>query len=188
MNRRESRDKMQNRFEGAQTLSDFIASAEQNRELWQSTYARAAINDDILELARQLPAKRHLLVLVEDWCGDAFNSVPWLARVADAVADKLELRVLRRDENPDLMDRHLSPTGGRAIPVVMVLDENFEEIGWWGSRPAELQAWINEIGGSLEKAERYHQMRLWYARDRGVSTLTEVLAIAGAREGVAAVQ
>lgn len=177
---------MQKRFEGAQTLSDFIASAEQNRELWQSIYARAVVNDDILDVARQLPAKRHLLVLVEDWCGDAFNSVPWLARLADAVADKLELRVLGRDENLDLMDEHLSPTGGRAIPVVMVLDENFEEIGWWGSRPAELQAWVDETGVALEKAERYHQMRLWYARDRGVSTLTEVLAIAGASVGEAA--
>ena len=176
---------MKKRFEGAKRLSDFIAGAEQNREMWQSIYARASVSDDILELARELPAKRHLLVLVEDWCGDAFNSVPWLARLADAVADKLELRVLRRDQNLDLMDEHLSPTGGRAIPVVMVLDENFSEIGWWGSRPAELQAWVDETGKSLDKAERYHQMRLWYSRDRGVSTLREVLAIAGAPVGEA---
>ena len=176
---------MKKRFEGAKRLSDFIAGAEQNREMWQSIYARASVSDDILELARELPAKRHLLVLVEDWCGDAFNSVPWLARLADAVADKLELRVLRRDQNLDLMDEHLSPTGGRAIPVVMVLDENFSEIGWWGSRPAELQAWVDETGKSLDKAERYHQMRLWYSRDRGVSTLREVLAIAGAPAGEA---
>jgi hypothetical protein len=184
-NTRKGRGKMKKRFEGAKALSDFIAGADQNRELWQSIYARASVSDDILELARQLPARRHLLVLVEDWCGDAFNSVPWLARLADAVADKLELRVLRRDENLDLMDEHLSPTGGRAIPVVMVLDENFREIGWWGSRPEELQAWVDDTGKSLDKAERYRQMRLWYSRDRGVSTLTEVLAIAGAPVGEA---
>lgn len=171
---------MKERFEGAMKLSDFIAGAEQNRELWQSIHSRASVNEDILELARRLPAKRHLLVLVEDWCGDGFNSVPWLARLADSVADKLELRVLRRDENLDLMDAHLSPAGGRAIPVVIVLDENFEEIGWWGSRPAELQTWIDDAGKSLEKSERYRRMRLWYARDRGVSTMTEVLAVAGA--------
>ncbi len=185
---KEGREEMKKRFEGAKALSDFIAGAEQNREMWRSIYARASVHDDILELARQLPAKRHLLVLVEDWCGDAFNSVPWLARLADAVADKLELRVLRRDENLDLMDEHLSPTGGRAIPVVLVLDENFQEIGWWGSRPEELQAWVDETGKSLEKAERYRQVRIWYSRDRGVSTLTEVLAIAGAPVGETALQ
>ena len=179
---------MKERFERAQALSDFIAGAEQHREMWQSIYARAAVKDDILELARRLPMKRHLLVLVEDWCGDGFNSVPWLARLADLLPYKLELRVLRRDQNLDLMDRHLSPTGGRAIPVVMVLDENFEEIGWWGSRPTELQAWVDENGGSLSKDERYHQVRLWYARNRGVSTLTEVLAVAGAPKGETAVQ
>ncbi|HET7620875.1 MAG TPA: thioredoxin family protein [Gemmatimonadaceae bacterium] len=177
---------MRNVFEGAQTLSNFVAGAEQHRDMWRSIYARATVNDEILERARRLPARRHLLVLVEDWCGDGFNSVPWLARLADLVPEKLELRVLRRDEHLELMDRHLSRTGGRAIPVVMVLDENFEEIGWWGSRPAELQAWVDENGGSLTRDERYHQVRLWYARDRGVSTLTEVLAIAGAPEAEAA--
>jgi len=171
---------MKNRFEGARRLSEFIEGAEQNQELWRSIYARAAIGEEILETARELPAKRHLLVLAEDWCGDAFNSVPWLASLADAVPDKLELRVLRRDENADLMDAHLSPTGGRAIPVVMVLDEDFEEIGWWGSRPAELQDWLERNRASLEQGELYRQLRLWYARDRGTSTLTEVLAIADA--------
>src|SRR5690606_35675320 len=95
---------MRNRFEGAQTLSEFIEGAEQNQDLWRSIYARATIDDRTLEVARRLPAKRRLLVPVEDWCGDAFNSVPWLASLADAVPEKLELRVLRRDENLDLMD------------------------------------------------------------------------------------
>src|SRR5690606_12998857 len=140
---------IQTRFEAALRLSEFIDTAEQNRELWASIYRRAVFDGEILELARALPAKRHLLVLVEDWCGDAFNSVPWLARLADEVPERLELRVLRRDENLDLMDAHLSPTGGRAIPVVMVLDEDHEEIGWWGSRPAELQAWFEENRDAL---------------------------------------
>jgi hypothetical protein len=70
----------------------------------------------------------------------------------------------------------------------MVLDENFQEIGWWGSRPAELQAWVDESGKSLDKTDRYRQMRLWYSRDRGVSTLTEVLAIAGAPAGETALR
>src|SRR5690606_25779827 len=58
--------------------------------------------------------------------------------------------VLRRDENLDLMDARLSPTGGRAIPVVMLLDESGMEIGWWGSRPAGLQTWIDAEGSRAD--------------------------------------
>jgi hypothetical protein len=53
-------------------------------------------------------------VLSEDWCGDAVNSVPYLARLAE-LAPNLDLRVLARDENPDLMDAHLT-RGSRSIP------------------------------------------------------------------------
>lgn len=78
------------------------------------------------------------------------------------------------------MDARLSPTGGRAIPVVMLLDESGMEIGWWGSRPAGLQAWIDEEGRELPAEERIRYVRRWYAQDRGASTLREVLALAGA--------
>jgi hypothetical protein len=84
------------------------------------------------------------------------------------------LRVLRRDENPDLMDAHLTG-GARAIPVVMLLDEQFVERGWWGSRPAELQSWLAGPGQSLSKEERYREVRRWYARDRGRSVVEEIV-------------
>lgn len=173
---------MRKRFEEAQTLSHFIEGAEQNRAMWQSYYVRATIPAELIDAARNLPAERHLLVLIEEWCGDGLSTVPWLAKLADVVPEKLELRVLHRDENLDLMDAHLSPTGARAIPVVMVLDENFEEIGWWGSRPAALQAWVDAEGAALDKEERYLRIRQWYARDRGASAMREVLAIAAAAE------
>lgn len=171
---------MTERFEAAQTMEQFIAAAEQNRELWRSLYARAALEPAALEAARSLPGRRRLLVLAEDWCGDAFNTVPVLARLAEAVPERLDLRVLRRDDNVDLMDAHLSPSGGRAIPVVIVLDENDREVGWWGSRPAALQVWFDSEGRTLEKEERYRLLRVWYAKDRGRSAVREVLSIAGA--------
>jgi hypothetical protein len=58
-----------------------------------------------------------------------------------------------------------------------VLDERFQELGHWGPRPAELQAWVLEHRPRVPKAELYPQIRRWYARDRGESTLREVLAI-----------
>jgi ADP-heptose:LPS heptosyltransferase len=116
----------------------------------------------------------HLLVLSEDWCGDAVNTVPVVAKLAE-LSTNLDLRVLARDENLDLMDAHLTGTA-RSIPVVMALDDEFREQGWWGSRPAELQSWVVGPGRALEKDERYKAVRAWYARDAGKTTLEEVVA------------
>src|SRR5690606_33724710 len=107
-----------------------------------------------VERVAALPGRWHLLVLSEDWCGDAANSIPVLARLAE-LAPNLELRLLSRDENPDLMDAHLTNGTARAIPVVMLLDEDFVERGWWGSRPAELQRWVVEEGLKMEPGPRY---------------------------------
>jgi hypothetical protein len=162
------------RYESGATIEQFIAGAESNQDLWRSVYARASVPEELALRARQLPA-RHLLVLAEDWCGDAVNTVPVLARLAEAVHG-LDLRILGRDANPDLMDRHLSH-GARAIPVVMVLDEEFRELGWWGSRPEPLQAWVRTEGQALDKGARYREVRRWYARDRGRTTLEEVIGL-----------
>jgi hypothetical protein len=162
------------RYEGGATMDEFVAAAKENQDLWRSVYGRASVPEELLERARQLPA-RHLLVLAEDWCGDAVNTVPVLARLAEEVPG-LDLRILGRDANPDLMDPHLS-AGARAIPVVMVLDEEFRELGWWGSRPEPLQHWVRTEGQALDKAARYREVRRWYARDRGRTTLEEVIGL-----------
>lgn len=166
---------LKERWEAALPFERFLRSARSNVALWQAIHGRARVPPALLERARALRTRWHLLVLSEDWCGDAVNTVPVVARLAE-LAGNLDLRILARDENPDLMDAHLTGSS-RSIPVVMALDSDFVEQGWWGPRPAELQAWFLAVGRSLEKAERYREIRTWYARDQGVSTLEEVIAL-----------
>lgn len=166
---------LRERFDRARTFQEFLASAESNVELWRSLAARADVPAAIVERVRALGGPWKLLVLNEDWCGDAVNSVPYVARLAER-APNLELRILERDANPDLMNAHLTGTS-RSIPVVIVYDEDFVEYGWWGPRPAELQAWVLGPGMALEKTDRYREVRRWYARDRGATTLAEVVAL-----------
>ena len=59
----------------------------------------------------------------------------------------------------------------------MVLDDDFRERGWWGPRPRELQDWVLTEGLALPSAERYREIRRWYARDGGRTTLEEVVAL-----------
>lgn len=167
---------LKDRFENAPRFAEFLAAAEKNAVLWRDTYRLTRIPPEAVARADALPGRWHLLVLNEDWCGDAVNTIPYLARLVE-LSRNLDLRVIGRDANADLMDTHLSPSGARAIPVVIVLDEDYEERGWWGSRPGELQRWVLEQGLALEKDERYRYVRTWYARDRGRSTLDEVLTL-----------
>lgn len=173
------------RYAAAPRFSEFLERAEQNAALWRDTYRLARIPEELVERARALPGRWHLLVLLEDWCIDAVNPVPVLARMAE-LAPAIDLRVLSRDENLDLMDAHLSPAGARAMPVVIAYDEGFVERGWWGSRPGPLQAWVDGEGTALEKAEKYRHIRAWHARDRGRTTVDEVLALIERAAGVGA--
>jgi hypothetical protein len=154
----------------------FVAASEQHKGLWEGIYRIVRVPDWAFQ-AVPLGTRLRLLVIAEDWCGDASSTVPILARFADA-APGLELRVLRRDEHPELMDRYLT-NGSRSIPIVIALDEGYLELGHWGPRPSLLQAWVMENRPVMPKAEMYPQIRKWYARDRGETTLREVLAVAG---------
>jgi len=167
---------LRDRFETALSFEEFVEGAKKNQELWRGVYRLAKIPPELIERASAVAGKWHLLALVEDWCGDAVNTIPVLARLAEAVPN-LELRLLARDEHPDLMDAHLSPTGARAIPVVIVLDDEYEEHAWWGSRPRELQEWVLSTGLAMEKDARYHEIRTWYARDKGRTVLNEIIAL-----------
>jgi hypothetical protein len=167
---------LQARYDAAPGFDAFVDGAQQNKQLWAATYKLARVPASLVARVRALPARLHLLVLNEDWCGDAVNTVPAIAKLASLAPEKVDLRVVGRDANPDLMDAHLTGTS-RAIPVVIVLDDAYVERGWWGPRPTELQAWAVGPGKALEKADRYREIRRWYARDRALTTLEEVVAL-----------
>jgi hypothetical protein len=164
-------------WDRALTYESFVDSCRaQYCDLWKGVYNLARIPE---WASAVVPAGtvRKLLVIAEDWCGDATNTVPVVAKFADSVPG-IELRVILRDQNPEVMDQYLT-NGSRSIPIVIVLDDSYHELGHWGPRPTELQAWVMANRGTVPKSELYPQVRKWYARDRGETTLREVLEAAG---------
>jgi hypothetical protein len=117
-----------------------------------------------------------LLALSEDWCSDAINVLPYIARLAGAAPKTLELRVLGRDANLDIMNAHLTGLS-RSIPIVIALDGNHLEHGWWGPRPLALQEQAMGAWWTLPKDVRRLRIRTWYARDRGKQILEEILQL-----------
>ena len=166
---------LRERYLAAQDFAAMLASVTKHAELWAAVWKRAEVPTELLERTAALGGTWHLLVLSADWCGDAVNIVPVIARLAE-LAPNLDMRILDRDANMDLMEVHQMGESN-SIPVFIALDENFVERGWWGPRPTELQEWVLGDGQSLEKSDRYREVRTWYARDRGVTSLGEVIAM-----------
>lgn len=158
---------------GARPWQAFLAPSMRHYGLWQWLYDRYRLPAWAAERAATLRGFR-LLILGADWCGDAANSMPVMARLAEAIPDGA-LRVLVRDEHPTVMDHYLT-NGSRSIPIAIWLDDEFEESGHWGPRPEALQAWVLAHRGTMPDAERYAETRRRYARDRGETILRELLA------------
>ncbi len=155
------------------TFDVWVARAREQQDLWRGYHRRARVPAELVERARRIGGRWRFLVIAEDWCGDAFNTVPFLQRFIDEIGG-WEMRLVRRDEHPELMNRYLTD-GARSIPVVVVLDEGGEEAAWWGPRPEELQAYFQENRTRMTKRDLYRDLRAWYARDHGRTTLSEVL-------------
>jgi len=163
-------------WDSALSFDQFLKESTRNTDLWAGVYRTAKVPEWAVEAAAKLGRRFRFVAIVEDWCGDASSTVPVVVRFAEAVG--IEFRILRRDQHPEVMERYLSRAGSRAIPVVIVLTEAMDEIGHWGSRPAEMQAFVmaERARGKTSK-DYFPEVRRWYAEDGGESTLREILAV-----------
>ena len=159
----------------AQSLDAFIAGTTQYADLWHATRRIARIDAETVVSVSAIASPLRLLVLLEDWCGDAISTVPLIQRMVEA-NPLFELRVTSRDAHPAIMGTHLSDAS-ESIPVVMAYDGAGIERGWWGPRPSPLQEWVKREGLALEYHERYKRIRTWFARDRGATTIDEMLLV-----------
>ncbi|MBB2151052.1 thioredoxin family protein [Pedobacter sp. LMG 31462] len=135
------------------------------------------LNPDLLESLKNLKKQYRFLVISEGWCGDAAQIVPVFNKVATAFPEKISLKFVLRDQNLPLIDAHLT-NGGRAIPVLLVLDEAGQVLYKWGPRPKVLQSllaeWKKESTDMMLIAEQLHG---WYAKDKTQSTQEELSAL-----------
>lgn len=116
------------------------------------------------------------LVLTEGWCGDAAQIIPVLDKLTKR-SDQLELKLILRDEHPDLMDQFLT-NGSRSIPKLIALDAGSNQVlGSWGPRPAEAQKLLTAFKTTPEmsKDDFSKQIQLWYAKDKGRSIEKELI-------------
>lgn len=118
------------------------------------------------------------LVLSEGWCGDAAQILPIINKMAQ-VSDKVELQIVFRDENPELMNLFLT-NGGKAVPKMIILDKKtLEVVADWGPRPADAIKLILDYKakhGIVDETAKA-DLQMWYLHDKGVSTQNEIVSL-----------
>ena len=106
------------------------------------------------------------MVLTEPWCGDSAQNVSYLIKIA-ACSGLIDVRILLRDQNLDIMDAYLT-NGTRGIPKLVAFDLRGRELFQWGPRPkpaAELFQRLKDRG--IPGPELREQLHRWYAKNRG---------------------
>jgi hypothetical protein len=131
------------RFNQGMTYEEYKAQMTRNKERFEETEAAVKLSDESVAPFRNLPEKRNVLVLAEEWCGDVISGLPVLVKLAVA-SGKLNVRVFLRDQNLDLMDQYLKNGEFRSIPVFAVFDQNFKELGNMKERPESVTAMMQE--------------------------------------------
>lgn len=133
-------------------------------------------SDALETLLQTITSSEQWLVLTEPWCGDSAQCLPCIAVMA-RLQPNIDLHVLLRDANLDIMDQFLTD-GKRSIPVVAMFDTTGALVGRWGPRPAEAQVVFDAARqGKLEKPEILERLHLWYGRDRGKALDAEFCAL-----------
>jgi len=134
------------------------------------------LKPELEQALNELTRKITFLVITEGWCGDAAQNVPVFNKLLEHT-DKIELKLILRDENLEVMDAFLT-NGGRSIPKLIALDtETLEVIGTWGPRPEAAQFMVTEFRKieNGEYSEFVKEVQLWYARDKTLSMQNEII-------------
>jgi hypothetical protein len=139
----------------------------------EATYAPS---ERVQAAVQAIPGPQLWMVLTEPWCGDSAQNLPYIAKIAACNAS-IDLRMLLRDQNPDIMDAYLT-NGTRSIPKLVAFDWQGRELFQWGPRPqpaVELFRQLQESGAPREDV--MHKLHLWYARNRGRALEEEFIAL-----------
>lgn len=138
--------KLHDWYEKGMSPQEYVSSMKKHQDNLVHVYKTFDLPDDQDFFQYLKDQKLRVLVITEDWCGDAMLNIPILLRICEAA--QLQVRMLPRDENPDLMDQYLTD-GSKSIPIFIFINENGEEHAVWGPRAPKLQEIVDDSRQTL---------------------------------------
>ncbi len=168
-------------------ISDLSKLSDKEKEdfpMVQLNYQRVSrilrtykIDEELLGLIKKISSPQIWMVISEAWCGDSAQNLPYIAKIAEH-NPLINLRIVLRDSNLDIMDLYLANGTSRSIPKLVAFDENGNELFQWGARPKEAQELVVRLKNEgMEKEKFLEELHLWYGRDRGRTLENELKGI-----------
>ncbi|MFQ5828525.1 MAG: thioredoxin family protein [Candidatus Methylomirabilia bacterium] len=149
------------RFQQGMTFQQYLDQMGTNKEKFIQFIQEVKIRPEDREALRKLAEKRlNVLVITEDWCGDALYNVPVLAKLVEGLPN-MEMRVFLRDQNPDLTDQYLNQGLYRSIPVFAFFDDKMNEIARFIERPPKVTEVIEQKMLEVRRALRTEHLEEW---------------------------
>jgi Thioredoxin len=111
-------------------LDKYATAAHRTR--WDASHARVHLSPEQTAMFGGFVRKMPVLCLCGAWCGDCINQCPAFDHFA-RVSPAIDLRFLDRDALPDVREA-LSINGGHRVPVLVFLNEDFQEVFRYGER------------------------------------------------------
>jgi len=148
------------RFMHGMTFQQYLDQMGTNKEKFLEFLKEIKIRPEDREALKKLGRKLNVLVITEDWCGDALYNFPVLAKLVEGNPN-VEMRVFLRDKNPDLTDQYLNQGIYRSIPVFAFFDEKMKEVARFIERPPKVTEVIEKKMLEVRRALRAEHLGEW---------------------------
>jgi hypothetical protein len=122
-------------WESAMDAEAYLNQMTQRREQFDRRITATELSNAEREAFSGRPLR--ILTLTEDFCGDSAQFIPPVIRLAQEL-DNVEIRLLLRDQHRELASGYVRKDGYQAIPVLILLTEDGEELGNLVERPARV--------------------------------------------------
>lgn len=119
-------------FRSGLTIQEFIDRMEVNKEKFVENMEAFTLSFDDRQFFND--SSISIAAFGEDWCTDVIQFLPVVAKIAEEVPS-VSLRVYERDENMELMQPYLKEGKYASIPVFVVYDAEWNELGHFIERP-----------------------------------------------------
>ena len=163
---------------GYEQSADLLHYSELNVVRMKRLEKTLKLDAEVEKTLQNLKSNQTWLVISEGWCGDAAQLLPIFNKM-DEVSDKIEMKIVFRDENVELMNLFLT-NGAKSIPKLIVLDKKTLNVeANWGPRPKgaiELIRNYKEKFGKVDETAKT-ELQLWYLHDKGRTTQNEVVQL-----------